>query len=30
VVPFDDAGRCERFEEWPFRPDQDDGHAGAG
>jgi hypothetical protein len=26
VVMFDDDGRCRAFEEWPFAPDQDDGH----
>ena len=26
VLRFDDDGRCEAFEEWPFAPDQDDGH----
>jgi hypothetical protein len=28
VVAFDDQGRCEHFEEWPFAPDQHDGHEG--
>jgi ketosteroid isomerase-like protein len=27
VVRFADDGRCREFEEWPFRPGQDDGHA---
>jgi hypothetical protein len=26
VLTLDDQGRCEHFEEWPFAPDQDDGH----
>jgi uncharacterized protein (TIGR02246 family) len=26
VIRFDDDGRCAAFEEWPFRPDQPDGH----
>jgi len=26
VIRFDDRGRCRSFEEWPFAPDQDDGH----
>ena len=26
VVTLDEHGRCERFEEWPFAPEQDDGH----
>ena len=26
VIEFDDDGRCRSFEEWPFAPDQDDGH----
>jgi hypothetical protein len=26
VIRFDGAGRCVAFEEWPFAPDQDDGH----
>jgi hypothetical protein len=26
VVTLDDSRRCTRFEEWPFAPDQDDGH----
>ncbi len=26
VVTLDDRGRCSRFEEWPFAPDQRDGH----
>ena len=26
VLQFDAAGRCVVFEEWPFTPDQDDGH----
>jgi hypothetical protein len=28
VVRFDPDGRCAAFEEWPFAPDQDDGHGG--
>lgn len=28
VLGLDDHGRCDRFEEWPFRPDQPDGHEG--
>jgi ketosteroid isomerase-like protein len=27
VVTLDEDGRCTHFEEWPFAPDQDDGHA---
>jgi ketosteroid isomerase-like protein len=26
VVSFADDGRCAAFEEWPFAPDQPDGH----
>lgn len=26
LLTLDDQGRCEHFEEWPFAPDQDDGH----
>lgn len=26
VITQDETGRCERFEEWPFAPDQPDGH----
>jgi hypothetical protein len=26
VLEFDDAGRCTAFEEWPFAPNQPDGH----
>jgi uncharacterized protein (TIGR02246 family) len=26
VLHFDGAGRCARFEEWPFAPGQHDGH----
>lgn len=26
VLRFADGGRCSRFEEWPFSPDQPDGH----
>lgn len=26
VLRFDEAGRCQAFEEWPFAPDQADGH----
>lgn len=26
VVTFDTEGRCSAFEEWPFAPDQPDGH----
>jgi ketosteroid isomerase-like protein len=26
VMRFDADGRCAAFEEWPFRPGQDDGH----
>jgi hypothetical protein len=28
VLRFDQDGRCASFEEWPFAPDQDDGHGG--
>ena len=28
VLTLDESGRCERFEEWPFAPDQRDGHEG--
>lgn len=28
VLRFDADGRCAAFEEWPFTPDQDDGHGG--
>jgi hypothetical protein len=28
VMRFDADGRCATFEEWPFRPGQDDGHHG--
>jgi len=28
VLTLDEDGRCRRFEEWPFAPDQDDGHRG--
>ena len=27
VLRFDDQGRCAAFEEWPFAPDQPDGHS---
>jgi hypothetical protein len=27
LITLHDHGRCEHFEEWPFSPDQDDGHA---
>ena len=27
LLTLDDEGRCEHFEEWPFAPDQDDGHS---
>ena len=27
VLELDDDGRCAAFEEWPFAPGQDDGHA---
>jgi hypothetical protein len=26
VIAFADDGRCRAFEEWPFAPDQPDGH----
>jgi hypothetical protein len=26
VLRFDEDGRCSGFEEWPFAPDQPDGH----
>ncbi|XVQ15387.1 nuclear transport factor 2 family protein [Spirillospora sp. CA-255316] len=26
ILRFDTDGRCARFEEWPFTPDQPDGH----
>jgi hypothetical protein len=26
VIQFDGEQRCRRFEEWPFEPDQPDGH----
>jgi hypothetical protein len=26
VIVFASGGRCARFEEWPFAPDQADGH----
>jgi len=26
VLEFDDDGRCTAFEEWPFAPNQPDGH----
>ncbi len=29
VLGFADDGRCAHFEEWPFAPDQPDGHAPA-
>jgi nuclear transport factor 2 (NTF2) superfamily protein len=28
LVDFGGDGRCARFEEWPFAPDQRDGHEG--
>ena len=28
VLTLDDEGRCDHFEEWPFAPDQPDGHEG--
>ena len=28
LLTLDDDGRCEHFAEWPFAPDQDDGHRG--
>lgn len=30
VLRFAEDGRCSRFEEWPFAPGQDDGHAPSG
>ncbi len=27
VLTLDEDGRCSHFEEWPFAPGQDDGHA---
>lgn len=27
LLTLEDEGRCEHFEEWPFAPDQDDGHS---
>ncbi len=26
LLTLDEHGRCEHFEEWPFAPEQDDGH----
>lgn len=26
IMRFDTEGRCTQFEEWPFTPDQPDGH----
>jgi hypothetical protein len=26
LFTLDDRGLCEHFEEWPFAPDQEDGH----
>jgi hypothetical protein len=26
LLTLDEHGLCKRFEEWPFAPDQDDGH----
>jgi ketosteroid isomerase-like protein len=26
VLRFDESGRCRAFEEWPFAPEQPDGH----
>ena len=26
LITLDEHSRCEHFEEWPFAPDQDDGH----
>ena len=26
LITLNDEGLCEHFEEWPFAPDQDDGH----
>ena len=26
IIEFDDDGRCTTFEEWPFAPNQPDGH----
>jgi hypothetical protein len=28
LLTMNDDGRCEHFAEWPFAPDQDDGHQG--
>lgn len=28
VVVLDEQGRCDHFEEWPFAPNQPDGHEG--
>lgn len=28
VLGLTEEGRCEHFEEWPFAPDQPDGHEG--
>jgi ketosteroid isomerase-like protein len=30
VLRFDEDGRCSEFEEWPFAPDQPDGHEADG
>lgn len=30
VLRFDVDGGCVEFEEWPFAPDQSDGHGGSG
>ncbi len=30
ILRFDADGRCARFEEWPFAPNQPNGHRGAG
>ncbi len=30
VLRFASGGRCAAFEEWPFAPDQGDGHPGSG
>jgi len=30
VLRFDEDGRCAEFEEWPFAPDQSDGHEADG
>jgi hypothetical protein len=27
LLELNDEGRCDHFEEWPFAPDQDDGHS---